>query len=226
MESYIFHCYQNGNSNGQAMSAYSALTFWAKLEAVPLNFDPTILMALHGFKRIYKRQKPARWVTLSDLQALLNLWSEVQLTNWTLLVVSFFTLVHPAEILSLAWGHLFFQEKYIYLPWSKNDPEGEGTYVTMLDPVLEVLTRYRASLPSNPVATDLVFPSINQATLNNWLDSVCKHAGVGPYTWYHLKHGGATHFAIQGWSFERIKAHGRWKSDTAARLYIHAPTKQ
>lgn len=225
MEAFILNCFHNGDSDGRAMVTYSALLFWAKMENITLSFSPQVLMALKAYKRLYKRQRQVKWVTLPDLQALLDLWQDVQLHYWVLLIMSFYTLVRPAEILHMKWGHMFLKEKYIYLPWSKNDPEGEGTYVTLLPLALEALTRLKNSLARPPSPVDTVFP-LPPDSLNPWLASQCEKAGVGPYTWYHLKHGGATFLALKGWSFERIKAHGRWKSDVAARLYIHAPTKQ
>ena len=122
----------------------------------------------------------------------------------------------------MMWGHVFFKEEYIYLPWSKNDPDGEGTYVTLLPEALHALTRLQDSLRHPPKPADKIF-SIPQSSLNPWFAAQCLKARVGPYIWYHLKHGGATHFALLGWSFSKIKRHGRWKSDQAARVYIHAP---
>lgn len=225
IQDYILHCFRNGDSNGRALSAYSGLVLWSKLESHPLVFSPLVLMGLKAFKRLYKRQRPVLWVTLPDLHALLDHWSELQLPFWVLLVLSFFTLVRPVEILHLKWAHIFLKERYIYLPFSKNDPEGEGTYVRLLPLALQALERLRGSLKSPPKASDLAF-DIPQDHLNSWLKVQCNKAGVGPYTWYHLKHGGATHFALEGWSFAKIKAHGRWKSDQAARVYIHAPIMQ
>lgn len=219
---YILHCHNSGDSYGRANSAYSALVFWAKLEGIDLQLPQITLMALKAFKRLYKHSRPVLWVTIQDLKRLVHFWQEVQLPYWTLLVLSFFTLIRPIEILNIKWKQIFFPEKYIYLPWSKNDPDGEGTYVKLLPWALEVLTRLRESLPRPPAPTDIVFP-LPATSLNPWLKSQCQKAGVGPFTWYHLKHGGATYFALCGWKFADIKAHGRWKSDQSARVYIHAP---
>ena len=225
IQSYILHCFNQGDSNGRALAAYSGLLLWSKLESVPLHLSPTVLMGLRAFKRLYKRQRPVLWVKMHELQALLNLWTEVQLPFWVLLTLSFFTLVRPAELKALKWGHIFIPEKYIYLPWSKNDPDGEGTYVHLLPLALQAVCRLRESLPTPPAPTQLVF-DLPKDRLNRWLKSQCEKAQVGPFTWYHLKHGGATFLALQGWSFTKIKAHGRWKSDQAARIYIHAPIVQ
>jgi integrase len=150
MESYIFHCFSSGDSNGRAMSAYSALLFWANTQCIPLNFPPDILLSLHAFKRLYKRKREVLWVTVSDLNSILAQWSEVQLPHWVLLTLSFFTLVRPSEILHIKWGEIFLPEKYIYLPWSKNDSEGNGTYVTLLPQAHKALSRLRSSLPTPP----------------------------------------------------------------------------
>ena len=130
--------------------------------------------------------------------------------------------MRPAEILQIVWGYVFLEEKYIYLPWSKNDPEGEGTYVTLLPEALSALVQLKDSLRTPPNCGVKVF-SIPQSSLNPWFAAQCLKAQVGPSTWYYLKHDGATHFALLGWSFGRIKRHGQWKSDQAARVYIHAP---
>lgn len=226
MENYIFHCFRSGDSNGRAMSAYSALLFWAKLEDITLCFSPTILLGLRAFKRLYKRQREVLWVTIQDLNSLLALWSEVQLPHWVLLTLSFFTLVRPSEILHIKWGEIFLPEKYVYLPWSKNDPEGNGTYVTLLPQAHEALSRLLQSLPRPPHKKELVFPEMDLSKMNSWLESQCTKAGLPHYTWYHLKHGGATYLALLSWSFERIRRHGRWKSEASAKLYIHAPVAQ
>ncbi len=222
INSYILHCFKSGDSCGRPTAAYSALVFWAKLENFPLNFSSLPLMSLKAFKRIYKRSRPVRWVTVEDLARLLKFWQDVQLPFWTLLILSFFTLVRPQEILNMKWSQVFFAERYIYLPWSKNDPDGEGTYVRLLPQAFDALSRLYNSyrIPPNPTSHIFHMPP---TALNPWLASVCKSASVGPYTWYHLKHGGATHFALSGWTFQQIKNHGRWKSDQAARIYIHAP---
>lgn len=222
INAYILQCFSNGDSVGRAMSAYSALLLWAKIENYSLQLPPVTLMSLKAFKRLYQRSRPAQWVTLEDLQKLLSLWQDVQLPYWTLLVLSFYTLIRPAEILNILWKQVFFSEEYIYLPWSKNDPDGHGTYVKLLPQALSALKQLRDSLPGLPVPNSRIF-SMPQSSLNPWLSSQCQKAKVGPFTWYHLKHGGATHFALLGWSFSKIKRHGRWKSDQAARLYIHAP---
>ncbi len=220
--SYILHCFKNGDSNGRSTSAYSAIILWSKIENFPLNFSALPLLALKAFKRIYKRSRPVRWVTVEDLTRLLSFWQDVQLPYWTLLILSFYTLVRPQEILSMKWAQVFFAEKYIYLPWSKNDPDGEGTYVRLLPQAFDALSRlyHSHNTPPNPSSRIFHMP---QTALNPWLSATCKLASVGPYTWYHLKHGGATHLALSGWTFAQIKNHGRWKSDQAARIYIHAP---
>ena len=159
---------------------------------------------------------------LHELKALLQFWQDLQIEHWTLLVLSFFTLVRLAEILDIVWRHVFLEEKYVYLPWSKNDPEGEGTYVTLLPEALDALVRLKESLRFPPEPSAKIF-SIPQSSLNPWFAAQCAKAHIGPYTWYHLKHGGATHFTLLSWSFSHIKRHGRWKSDQAARVYIHAP---
>jgi len=64
---------------------------------------------------------------------------------------------------------------------------------------------------------------MDQSSLNPWLESKCQSLALPHYTWYCLKHGGATFLALSGWSLECIKQHGRWKSVEAARIYIHAP---
>lgn len=209
IQSYIFHCFRNDDSFGRANSAYSALRHLSNVEGLNLPVSPSTLLALRAFRRIYKRSREVKWVTLEDLNALLQHWSELQLDYWVLIVLSFFTLVRPAEILFLCWRHIFFEQKYIWLPWAKNDPEGDGTYVRLLPQALEALTRLKDSLAKPPKSSDK-----------------CEKASVGPFTWYHMKHGGATYLALNGWSFARIKDHGRWKSDQAARVYIHAPVQQ
>lgn len=225
MQQYIYHCFAAHDSFGKANSAYSALMHWAKVENLQLDFSPATLMGLRAFRRIYKRSRPVKWVTADDLNALLSLWSDVQLEYWVLVVLSFFTLVRPVEILFLEWSHVFLDKKYLWLPWSKNDPEGDGTYVTLLPQALDALSRHLSALARPPSPTDKVF-SVPYASLNPWLASKCARAGIGPYTWYHFKHGGATHLALLGWSFARIKEHGRWKSERSARIYIHAPVHQ
>lgn len=225
IQAYILHCFKAGDSNGRALGAYSGLTLWSKIESQPLEFSPLVLMGLRAFKRLYKRQRQVVWVTLQDLQSLLEHWSELQLSFWVLLVLAFFTLVRPAELRKLKWAHVFLPEKYIYLPWSKNDPEGEGTYVRLLPLAHDALSRLRESLPRPPARSQRVF-ELPKDHLKDWLNAQCLKAKVGPYTWYHFKHGGATYLALEGWSFAKIKAHGRWKSDQAARIYIHAPTLQ
>ena len=182
-------------------------------------------MGLRAFKRIYKRQRPVQWVTLADFEKILENWSELQLPFWVMFILAFYTLVRPVEIRRLEWGHVFLAQKYIYLPFSKNDPEGEGTYVRLLPRALEALVRLQNSLPRPPASKQLVF-EISKDYLNAWLRAQCEKCDVGPYTWYHLKHGGATFLALEGWSFAQIKAHSRWKSDQAARIYIHAPIMQ
>jgi integrase len=177
-------------------------------------------MGLRAFRKMRRRARPVLWVTVPHLNLLLTLWDPLQIHLWTLLVLSFFTLVRPAEILNMRWRHVFFAQKYIWLPWSKTDPEGDGTYVSLLPPALQALDALYSSSRRPPGPDSFIFPITASS-----LASKCERLHLPTYTWYHLKHGGATYLALLGWPIPRIMLHGRWKVERSARGYIHAPVR-
>jgi len=193
---------------------------WCKLNNIPPPTNTLTSLGLCAYQKLYKRSKPPVWFTEDQINSILDTFNHLQLHHYALLPVSFYTLVRPREILFLRWHHVFLTKKYIWLPVSKNDQEGAGTYVRLLPPALAALTYLNTNTHHSP--SDLVFP-VNQSSLNGWLEAKCSAANVPPYNWYAIKHGGATHLALCGWSIDQIQAHGRWKTREAARVYIHAP---
>lgn len=158
------------------------------------------------------------------LSRIMKEYTVVQNLYFCLIVISFYTLVRPAEILFLRWKHINMKKRYIWLPWSKNNPYGAGTYVRLLPPAYNTFAILAADYDGEPPANNIVF-SMKQDSLNKWLQAICTRIGLPPYTWYATKHGGATYFALLGWTLRKIQAHGRWKSKASAKTYIHAPVK-
>ena len=193
---------------------------WCRINNIPPPTNLLTPLGLRAYRKLYKRTKPPAWFTEEQIQTLLQNFNPLQLHHYALLPVSFYTLVRPREILFLRWQHIFLDKKYIWLPISKTDQEGNGTYVRLLPPALSALLYLHENTAHTP--NDLVFP-VNQASLNGWLEVKCKAANVPPHNWYAIKHGGATFLALAGWSLDQIQAHGRWKTCEAARVYIHAP---
>jgi integrase len=194
---------------------------WCRINNIPPPTEPITSLGLRAYRKHYRRSKPPQWYTIDHLNALLSTFNPLQLEHYVLLVASFYTLIRPKEILYLTWETLFLKYKYIWLTLSKTDQEGAGTYVRLLPPAFDALSLLSSSTSHQP--SDKIFP-INQATLNPWLEAKCKQANVPSYTWYALKHGGATFLALSGWSISQIQSHGRWKTEAATRTYIHAPT--
>lgn len=198
--------------------------FFISFNDLDFKFPKSTLMGLKAFKRSYLRSKPNIWMLIHHLHTILATFSAVQEVYYCLLVVSFFTLVRPAEILFLKWKHINFLDCYIWLPWSKNDPYGARTCVTLLNPAFLALKKLASSYNHHPPQNSHVFP-IAQSSLNQWLAAKYKLLNLPCYTWYATKHGGATFLALLGWSLPDIKDHGRWKSKASAKIYIHAPIK-
>ena len=193
---------------------------WCRLNNISPPTLPLTTLGLRAYRKLYKRSKPPVWFTENQITLLLSNFTHLQLHHYALLPVSFYTLVRPREILFPRWQHVFLDKKYIWLPISKNNQEGAGTYVRLLPPALNALNYLYNNTSHAP--SDLVFP-LSQSSLNSWLEIKCHAANVPPYNWYAIKHGGATHLALCGWSLDQIQAHGRWKTREAARVNIHAP---
>ncbi len=98
----------------------------------------------------------------------------------------------------------------------------QGTYTFLFPEAINAFRDLLSVLPHPPHPNDKVF-NINYTTLNPWLHSLCARLQLPDYNWYSLKHGGATWLATCGWSIRQIMEHGRWKSESSARIYIHAP---
>jgi integrase len=220
LHTFIFACYENQDSYGKVNGTTSAIKMWCRLNGLPALMEPITSLGLRAYRKNYRRTRPPQWFTTDHINSILSTFTPLQLHQYVLLIASFYTLIRPKEILYLTYANLFLKEKYIWLTLSKTDQEGAGTYVKLLPPALDALTFLAKSIPHTP--QDKIFP-INQATLNPWLESKCKHVNVPTYTWYALKHGGATYLALSGWSINQIKNHGRWKTEVATRTYIHAP---
>lgn len=220
LHSFIFYCYAQKFSFGKANGTVAAVSFWCKLNGIPTPNCPLTSLGLRAYRKHYKLTRPPVWYTVQDLNTLLSTISPLQLHHSTLLTLSFYTLIRPKEILHLKWSNAFLEHQYIWLTYSKTDQEGAGTYVKLLPPALNALNTLSTAVSHSP--SDLIFP-INQSTLNDWLITKCKQANVPQYTWYALKHGGATFLALSGWTLAQIQAHGRWKTTKAALIYIHAP---
>lgn len=218
---FIMFCYTSGKSYSKANSTYSAYLFFCKLNGLTPNTPPLTRLALRGYKRSYINSKPVLWVKFDEIKAILALWSPLQAHFFTCLILSFFTLVRPHELLAITWKDVDWQHRHVQLPISKNDPFSRGTFVHLLPTAYNALLNIR---PQNPNPDQPVL-LINYNQLNPWLSSKCKAARVTDYNWYALKHGGATYFALIGWTLSRIQQHGRWKSPESARVYIHAPVR-
>jgi integrase len=191
---------------------------------IKFQFSKLSSLGLRAYKRLYLRQKPNIWMPVEHLVQIMGTFQEVQLQYYCLLCISFYTLVRPAEILFLKWKHIDFNNKFVTLPWSKNDQFGDGTYVSLLPPALSAFRRLANAYDGMPPPNALIFP-IKQDTLNGWLAAKCAQLGLPHYTWYALKHGGATYLALTGWNYRQIMNHGRWKCKASAKVYIHAPVK-
>lgn len=222
LNKFILDTFNSGKSYSKANTTYSAYLFFCKLNNIPVNLPPLTRLELRGFKRAYIRSKPTLWVTPEDLNKLLALWSPLQVHYFACLVLSYFTIVRPHELLAITWRDIDWTYKHITLPISKNDPLARGTFVRLVPQALSALQELCSIRTPNP--EESVLP-INYEQLNPWLASKCKAAGIRTYNWYALKHGGATYFALCGWTLKRITQHGRWKSEESARVYIHAPVR-
>lgn len=223
-QKFVFWTWKNGFSYSKANSVRSAVLFACGVAGEDFKFNRLSLLCLKSFKRMYLRSKPNIFMPLDHLLAILGTFAPVQEVYFCLLILSFFTLVRPAEILFLQWKHIDIKNKYISLPWSKNDPYGAGTYVRLLPAAMSAINRLTRVYDGVPPQNSLIFP-IKQNSLNPWLAAKCAGLGLPTYTWYALKHGGATYLALNGWSLSDICDHGRWKSAASAKIYIHAPVK-
>ncbi len=220
LHSFVFASYVRGDSYGKVNGTTSAIKMWCRLNGIPPPATELTTLGMRAYRKHYRRSRPPVWFTPEHISALLSTYNALQMHQYVLLVCSFYTLVRPKEILFLRWYTVFLDKEYAWLPLSKTDQEGAGTYVRLLKPALDALLLLSNSVPHSP--NDLIFP-LNQISLNDWLDAKCIAANVPRYTWYALKHGGATHLAVCSWSLSQIQNHGRWKSPATARIYIHAP---
>ena len=220
LHQFIFHCFQHKDSYGKANNTTSAIIFWCKQNNIPPPTTPLTSLGLKAYRRIYLLQKPPLWVPVEHLHALEAAFNPLQLEHYCFLTLSFWSLVRPKEILHLKWHHVFLSKAYMWMPWSKTDQEGRGTYVTLLPPALRCLSLLcisKAHTQNDPVFL------LDQCSLNPWLESKCAALNLPKYNWYALKHGDATQLALLGWPLRKIQQHGRWKTKESARRYIHAP---
>jgi integrase len=222
LQLFIIHCYNNGYSYSAANSARSAIIAWCKLHSIKLELSDLTLLALKAFKKVRSRSTPTLWIPYAHLQLLLNSYTPLQIAFFTLIIFSFFTLIRPSEALAIRWSDVNFQHNYVTLQISKTDQLGKGTHVRLLKQARAALNRLFLFPKTHPAPSDFVFP-IKLSTLNPWFKTLCGSSDLPPYTWYSLKHGGATHFALLGWNIQKITNHGRWKNPNSARVYIHAP---
>lgn len=222
LQDYVLQCYRDQFSFAKPNNVVSGLLFWCKLNNIQFEVSPLTRLGMQGYKRIKDRIRPIMWVPIQHLLIILRNRHAVNGVYYDLCAISFFTLVRPAELLILRWKNVFFKDRYIWMPWSKNDPNAHGTFVTLLQPAFLAFRRIYSDLARAPDPEDLVF-DLPQTSFNPWLKAVCARLQLPPYTWYHFKHGGATWLAIKGWPLSKIQAHGRWKSDQSAKVYIHAP---
>jgi integrase len=206
-QNFVYHCFVNNYSYSKVNTTRAALLFWCNIHDIKFQLSKLSSLGLRAYKRHYLRQKPNIWMPVEHLLAIMGSFSEVQLQYFCLLCISFYTLVRPAEIMFLKWKHVNFDNKFVTLPWSKNDPYGEGTYVFLLDPALAAFQRLANAYNGIPLQDELIFP-IKQATLNGWLARKCEQLQLPRYTWYALKHGGATYLTLIGWSYRQIMNHG------------------
>jgi len=193
---------------------------WCNLNGIPAPLTELTSLGLRAYRKHYRHSRPPVWYTTDHLTALFSNFTLLQIHHYVLLALSFYTLIRPKEILAIKWQHLFLDKKYIWLPSSKTDQEGQGQYVHLLPPAHHAIATLYSCTSHNP--HELIFP-ICQSQLNDWLHSKCQAANIPFFTWYALKHGGATYLALCGWSLKRITLHGRWKSKETAKIYIHAP---
>jgi integrase len=221
LQHFIMHCWKHEYSYSKPNSTLSAIGFWCTINRVDFTIWDYTRKGMQGYQRGYLRQKESLWVTIKDFEKMMDLYSLVQIEWFALLVVSFYTLVHPSELLDITWKNVDFVNSYLTIPWSKNDQEKKGTYVRLLPPALLALQILAEYIGHTPPYSKIFCMEVSQ--LNPWFQSICKRALVQPYNWYALKHGGATYFAICGWTLKEITVHGRWKSKKSAKAYIHAP---
>ena len=88
--------------------------------------------------------------------------------------------------------------------------------------LLRQFLKVRGSIPGPLFIKVNGAPPYREEVLN-WLLAVAKHNQIGSVgiNTHSLRIGGATHLAKLGWSGERIRIFGRWKSD-AYKKYIHS----
>ena len=94
---------------------------------------------------------------------------------------------------------------------------GRDKWAQLDDPlVIELVAGYAADLPPEGLLFD--FPPVH---LNTILREVCGKLGLPTvYTMHSLRHGAASHAAMEGVPPEQIRARGRWAAEKSMQTYL------
>ena len=180
-QKFVYSCFKHGYSYSKVNITRSAIIFWCGFNDCKFQFSKLSVMGLKAFKRLYLHGKPNIWMPVEHLSRIIDTYNPVQDLYYCLLTISFFTLVRPVEILFLHWKHINLLDCFIWLPWSKNNPFGSGTYVTLLEPAYVAFSRLAKAYGALPPQDSIVF-NISQSSLNSWLARKCAEVHILIYT--------------------------------------------
>ncbi len=162
-----------------------------------------------------------------------------------MIVMAFYGFLRISEILSATIGDVCFEKKCvsIVIPKAKNDVYREGQIVriaslpkklcpvTMLKCYVDCVVVRSKLRPDDPFFPQLratkvghrpISQPISYSLASRELKQVLGTLGMDPkkYGWHSFRSGGCTAAFEGGVDLEKVKRHGRWKSDLAMARYV------
>lgn len=137
---------------------------------------------------------------------------------YTIVLLAVQTGVRRGEILSLTWGNIDFENKWIYLQNTKNDLPRT---VPLSSEIQDLLQTHRQEKNTSA----LVFPSLSDPKkaldIRSAWQHALKRADIQDFVFHDLRHTTASYLAMQGYGYGQIAETLGHKSLQMTKRYAH-----
>jgi site-specific recombinase XerD len=222
IEKYLFHLFKSNADPSAALQFRPALRKAAKASGVPDPFPKGSRLSLmvntfsHDIKlRIVKCIPPASVHSLVEVFGSLKTTKDKQASLLFMLTLS--QGMRIASICDSRFNDFFIDESMLYIHKAKGH---KGPIFTLLHPDAANVIRGFIALFPGYNRSDKLSEGWDAPSLNLWLESMCRMAGIKASTWHCGRHSFAQFLSDLGYPNDLTQALGTWKCITSLKSYV------